>query len=177
MHSKFSQISMVRLDSASQDEYFYGRSDNLARDVRRSLDYCSPGIFMFPIYDQFLEENNDIKDMLFVYVRIVSAFPSYKYKLEVVDDYLKKSSINCRRLLNFQVQLLLCHRNTAATSKIVKKFDSIDSISKILTSNTKKFWENVLHGNTDAFWPSLLTCDSLSREMSKEISQLVNNYI
>ena len=81
MHSKFSQISMVRLDSASQDEYFYGRSDNLARDVRRSLDYCSPGIFMFPIYDQFLEENNDIKDMLFVYVRIVSAFPSYKYKL------------------------------------------------------------------------------------------------
>ncbi|EAX91142.1 TB2/DP1, HVA22 family protein [Trichomonas vaginalis G3] len=177
IHSKFSQISMVTLDAAAQDEYFYGRSDNLARDVRRSLDYCSPGVFMFPLYDNFLDDDiTQCTDMLFVYARVVSAFPSYKYKLEVINDKLKESKIPCRRILNFQIDLLMSHRNTAATHQVVKAFENIESHSKILLLNIKKFWENVLHGNTDTFWANIHGLDLLTTDLKKELNQIVNDY-
>ena len=161
----------------SQEEPSVFTSKKLAQAIKATIELSPPFIFSWVPIERFINHYSRENDsLLYVYARLVSAFPHYTFQLKLVTKLIKASGILTKRSLYLQLDSILQRRNTTTTPEIIAISHIIDNFKRALDLNTNKFWENVLQNNVDAFWGNIEMREKQMFDLTRELEQSVFTY-
>lgn len=145
--------------------------------VRFTLSQCHPFISSMEAFTYALHRWPDDSNLILFYGRILAIFPWRNNQMAYVASLLSKQT-GSRSYTSFLLQFrhISRTRQTLLTPRIKHQIEEIQMQCDTLKRIIRRFWENILQKNTNAFWDDVFKVNKRMRDIENILQKMCDDY-
>lgn len=144
--------------------------------IETCIDIGHPFFFNWKIFEYSIMRYPDSNDILLLFIRVLSFFPSQNRRLNEMIQLLETKSFFSRFLYKTQLEQIYFQRTNSLTPEIIQAISNYNSQYDTFKQQLESFWESVFLRNYEVFMPNVKSLVLLSSSMKSNFSKNIENF-